>query len=240
MMGHRVFRHRVFYCNYQAVDALPHHHSGKWVGSRGLHYSADNDFKRFGHLPPPNMYGVYSQPSGDRGSLSEWHGALGYAPHTFSTKGIVGALPISYGGLLCAQMAAHHMGRMFYSPIVNPHASDSPASTLLDEWAVTGYSPPRWMTPQAESQSARKLATLLGQLSKGDFLPEPETTTTPELQTKDEGGTSYDVTREEQLRDPQLNWILQRLDQSATAPDLACENWPTLENRSVTGWRGTG
>ena len=35
-------------------------------------------------------------------ALSEWHGALGYAPHTFSTKGIVGALPVSYGRLLCA------------------------------------------------------------------------------------------------------------------------------------------
>jgi hypothetical protein len=28
-MGHRVFRHRVFYCNFDAVDDLPHSHDGK-------------------------------------------------------------------------------------------------------------------------------------------------------------------------------------------------------------------
>ena len=237
MMGHRVFRHRVFYCNYKAVDALPHHHSGKWVGSRGLHYSADNDFKRFGHLPPPNMYGVYSQPSGGRGSLSEWHGALGYAPHTFSTKGIVGALPISYGRLLCAQMAAHHMSRMFYSPIVNPHDSDSPTSALLDEWAVTGYSPPRWAAPRAEPKPARKLATLLGKLSESDPLPEPETTTTPELQTEDEGGAAYDVTRQEQLRDPHLNWILKRLELPKTAALIRAQLLRTWIVKAGRLWR---
>ena len=114
-------------------------------------------------------------------------------------------------------MAAHHMSRMFYSPIVDSNASNSPTSTLLDEWAVTGYSPPRWTAPRAESQPARKLASLLGQLSEGGPLPEPETPITPELPTTDEGGTSYDVTRGEQLHDPQLNWILKRLESPTTA-----------------------
>ena len=34
MMGHRVFRHRTFFCNYPAVAELPHLHEGKLVGSR--------------------------------------------------------------------------------------------------------------------------------------------------------------------------------------------------------------
>jgi hypothetical protein len=54
-MGHRVFRHRVFYCNFDAVDNLPHSHKGKWVGSRGVRYSETDDAARYGHLPPPNM-----------------------------------------------------------------------------------------------------------------------------------------------------------------------------------------
>ena len=135
------------------------------------------------------------------------------------------------------------MSRMFYSPIVNPHASDSPTSALLDEWVVTGYSPPRWAAPRAEFQPARKLATLIGQLSESDPLPEPETTTTPELRTKDEGSAVYDVTREDQLRDPQLNWILKRLESPTTAALIRAQllrtwlvkNWQTLENRSVRG-----
>ena len=59
MMGHRVFRHRVFLCNYQACADLPHDHRGKHVGARGLPspYS--------GPSPDPNMYGVLHQPSGD-------------------------------------------------------------------------------------------------------------------------------------------------------------------------------
>ena len=119
-MGHLVFRHRVFYCNFDAVDNLPHSHKGKWVGSRGVRYSEADDDARYGHLPPPNMYGVYSKPGGPRGSLDEWHGALGYNPNTFSAKGIVGALPISYGRLLFAQAVAHGLARAYGRPVVAP------------------------------------------------------------------------------------------------------------------------
>jgi hypothetical protein len=66
------------------------------------------------------MYGVYSKPGGLRGSLDEWHGALGYNPNTFSTKGIVGALPISYGRLLFAQAIAHGLARAYGRPVVIP------------------------------------------------------------------------------------------------------------------------
>ena len=75
MMGHQVVRKRAFLCNYPATCELQNSTSGKWVGSHGLHYSQLNDAQRFAHLPPPNMYGVYSQPGKGRGSLDDWLGA---------------------------------------------------------------------------------------------------------------------------------------------------------------------
>ena len=45
MMGNRVFRHRVFYCNYECDDRLDHCHEGKLVGNRGVHYSTGLEFQ---------------------------------------------------------------------------------------------------------------------------------------------------------------------------------------------------
>ena len=82
MMGHRVFRHRVFYCNYPARADLPHDHRGRLVGARGLNRTDTRC---------PNMYGVYSKGNGvTRGSLDEWHGALGALPGTYTRAGIRG------------------------------------------------------------------------------------------------------------------------------------------------------
>ena len=57
-------------------------------GTLLLQYSKLNDAQRFGHLLPPNMYGVYSQPGKDCGTLDDWHVAMGYSLNTFSKDGL--------------------------------------------------------------------------------------------------------------------------------------------------------
>jgi hypothetical protein len=80
---------------------------------------------------------VYSKPGGPRGSLDEWHGALGYNPNTFSTKGIVGALPISYGRLLFAQAIAHGLDRAYGRPVVTPGVGgDLIGPQAMARWSV--------------------------------------------------------------------------------------------------------
>ena len=60
MMGHRVFRHRTFYCNFQPLVDLPHDHHGKLVGTRGMGLTAPSPHQQFSPTPQPNMWGVYS------------------------------------------------------------------------------------------------------------------------------------------------------------------------------------
>ena len=50
--------------------------------------------------------GVYPKPYQGRGTIHEWHGALGYAPNTYSAKGLANALPVDYGRFLSGQMVA--------------------------------------------------------------------------------------------------------------------------------------
>ena len=217
-MGHRVFRHRVFYCNFDAVDNLPHSHKGKWVGSRGVRYSEADDDARYGHLPPPNMYGVYSKPGGPRGSLDEWHGALGYNPNTFSAKGIVGALPISYGRLLFAQAVAHGLARAYGRPVVAPGAGNGLAAHR--EWPTRGDK----MTRAGDNDEDHDDAPVLVERGDSDVAvgidlitpPAEEASLAPVPRLADEvGGASfspYVVTREEQARDPALHLIVSQLE----------------------------
>ena len=138
MMGNRVFRHRVFYCNYECDDRLDHCHEGKLVGNRGVHYSTGLDFNRFSQLPEANMYGVYSQRSPGRGSLEEWHGALGHNSNQFSAEGILGVLPLGYGRLLTAQMVTHYLHRTIDYPIISPLARTDLDRMILERWADCG------------------------------------------------------------------------------------------------------
>ena len=140
MMGHQVFRHRNFYCNYAALAELPHRHAGKVVGSHGLYRSKQTDAS-FVRVPEPNMYGVYSRPYAARGSAADWHGALGSVPNSFSTHGLRGALPIGYGRLLTSQMAAHSLRRQFEMPIDPPFHRDELAKASISLWKRRGYVP---------------------------------------------------------------------------------------------------
>ena len=131
MMGHRVFRHRVFYCNYPAEAGLPHDHRGHLVGSRGLN-STD--------ARVPNMYGVYSKGGrATQGSYDEWNSALGFAPGTFTRTGIRGALPLGYGRYLVAQAMMWQLNAQFAMPVYRPQQATSLEMAALRSWALRGY-----------------------------------------------------------------------------------------------------
>ena len=138
MMGNRVFRHRVFYCNYPCDDRLEHSHDGKRVGNRGVHYSTETSFHKFNQLPEANMYGVYSQRSPGRGSLEEWHGALGHGSNHYSAEGVLGVLPLGYGRLLTAQMVTHCLNRAVDYPVIAPLERTDLDRLILERWADFG------------------------------------------------------------------------------------------------------
>ena len=137
MMGHRVFRHRVFYCSYAAEVELKHSHKGYVVGSRGVRRAHTQSGSIVEH-EEPNMYGVYSRMDKTRGSYDQWHGALGAMPGTYSRRAITGVLPSGYGRYLTSQMVAHVLHRSHGVPIYSPTAIDAHQRLILDEIAHRG------------------------------------------------------------------------------------------------------
>ena len=137
MMGHRVFRHRLFYCNYEAEADLPHSHEGKWVGSHGVSFAANH--ATAAEVDRSNMWGVYSRRSNERGTDPEWHGAMGFAHGTFSRSGLVNALPHSYGRLLAAQQVAHLLHRQYSIPIWRPADLNDERRATLTYWSSCGW-----------------------------------------------------------------------------------------------------
>lgn len=134
MFGHRVFRHRVFYGNYDARTDLEHDHSGMLVGSRGVR-NTERDLSTLGE---PNMYGIYSRREAGRGTYDEWHGALGALPNTYSRELINGVLPLGYGRYLSSQMVAASLQKQFGIPVAPPSFRSTEQQTVLERWAVTG------------------------------------------------------------------------------------------------------
>ena len=203
MTGLRVFRHRVFYCNYVADDRLPHSHSGKWVGSRGVHVSVEDDARRFGSVPLSNMFGVYSSRRPGRGSADEWHGAMGFNPGTFSVKGLVGALPLAYGRLLTAQMTHRMVNKRVHVP--DPGDRSEAENLLVDQLGAYGLHPFDH-GPRAEAL-APDLGDYIGLAQEGAPLDKPVETA--------EGATAdrpYQVTRAQQETDPELYRVIQKLE----------------------------
>ena len=226
MMGHHVFRHRVFYCNYDVMLELPHRHDGKLVGSRGVRGSAAHNRARFASLPDPNMYGVYSKPYHARGTADEWHGALGSPPGVYSTHGLSSVLPVGYGRLLSSQMVAHCLHRRYGTPVVSPLSTDSVSQAALQRWTVTGYCPlPQHhflgqIAPVSESDPLGIFgilpvtndtgATPLEEGCTGDAPP--ATTSGVDV---DDG--PYVISRADQLGDPTLGPLIMRHESDANA-----------------------
>ena len=218
LMGLRVVRQRLFYCNYPAAHGLTKHHLGKYVGSRGLRYSPADDEARFGHLPTPNMYGVYSKPSGQRGTMDEWHNAMGFNPNTFSLRGLTGALPLSYGRLLVPQMAAAWLHRAYRCPVWPPAERTLEQRGLLHHWSLHGYTPG---TEADYTEPLPPLTSLNAAVADTDVEAPPSTpaepngdSATPELYDK---FSDYDVSRDEQLSDPRVHHIIKQLESTATS-----------------------
>ena len=255
MMGHRVFRHRVFYCNYAASAGLSCHHEGKVLGSRGVHLSKERDRGRWAHLPTPNMYGVYSRPYEVRGSADEWHGAIGFPPQTFSTSGLSGALPLGYGRLLAPQMVAHLMQSLYSCPIFPPFTRTPHEEELLDVWAKRGYS--------VLSESFQELATVNATSLVADSSPllpvteeenevsdgtDDDPTATDandaqtgspqeELITPEEPPSELMVTLAEQMADPALRNIRKKLleDLPTTASNVRKAKHALLQEQYLIG-----
>ena len=142
MFGHQVFRHRTIYCSYLIQQRFNCKHDGKIVGSRGARFvPKDQVQEHYSHLPDPNMYGVYSKPYQGRGTIHEWHGALGYAPNTYSARGLANALPVGYGRFLSGQMVATLANRILGCPIYSPPTATPEQHAALDRWATYGYRP---------------------------------------------------------------------------------------------------
>ena len=202
MMGHYVFRHRIFYCNYPAsVAGLNHDHKGKLVGTRGLRISKRLDEERFGHMPLPNMYGVYSRPSHARDATEpDWHGALGESPSVYTDKAINGALPLGYGRLLATQMVMHLLHRQHGCPALMPPDRDELATEMLDRWARLGlyYDLSTLSTPEEDTST--------NNTSQDDLSIDGG------AQHEDEDLSNYIVLPSEQREDPQLAYLMDLLD----------------------------
>ena len=194
MMGHYVIRHRLFYCNFPVECKLPHEHSGKVVGSRGMNRSPTKE----GEIP--NMYGVYSRRYEGRGSYDEWHGALGHTPGTFSREGIVGVLPMGYGRLLTSQMVARSVQLKTGLPIFTPSEITHHQRAVLQHLAERGCSA---ILQPADSVAAEAVLHSDAVVDGAQLLPVEETT--------DAASSPYHITASDQLQDPWLSRVCRML-----------------------------
>ena len=226
MMGHRVFKHRVVYCNYDPKTDLPHSHHGKLVGARGLCPAEEGERRRFDPVPEPNMWGVYGSRTADRGSAAEWHGALGYAVSTYSHRGLSAALPRGFGRLLAPQLIAHSLHRQFGCPVISPVDRDEVMTAAIEEWSREGYSPlaPRLSSSPARPQEHRRQPSMLMLAVSGseDAPPaagppdSPSPTADPPEAVPLAQVSPYVISREQQCSDPLLFKVVNSLENENT------------------------
>ena len=255
MMGHQTFRHRLFYCNYPVATGNACRHEGKYVGSRGVRFHAAHNHERFGHIPEPNMYGVYGRPYEARGHADDWHGAMGHNPGTFSALGLRGVLPVGFGRLLSSQALAHSLNRQFACPVIPPGERQAHETDALELWACTGYKPLSSLSflgvvePNAEERpsvleamwpdtdclneqicnlmsASAQLTKTLGQLPGKDKMPsEPQY-----LDVPTENDSPYVITAADQRSDPVISGILDSL-QDKTGKGTASRLWHVQDGK---------
>jgi len=220
MMGHQLFRHRLVYSNYALVTPVRHSHDGKYLYCSGARSNTSRAVKYFG-TPTPNMYGIYSQPSVSRQTASEWHGALGALPGTYSSRGIVGCLPSGYGRLTASQMIAHSLHQEYGCPVWPRHEATALDLLCLSRWATIGYKPIRH-----DIDECHTILTLMDSCNPATTAPAtaPVPTEMP-LERLAEGShesplhlsewrlpdepfdNTFIISKEEQRRDPELAGI---------------------------------
>ena len=231
MMGHRVFRHRVFYCNYHAITDLKCNHRGKWVGSHGVHHTAARNAPKFDHLPEPNMYGVYSKPYASRGTSAEWHQAMGFAAGTYSNRGLAGALPMGYGRLLSSQMVARYMEKRFGCPVYPFDKLSDLNDDALKRWERHGYRALNELhflgilEPEKHTEAEELVLPVIAD-------------TTTEVTHEDEEATTgtgdfditgpFNISRNDQLEDPRFSLLINRLEKGMGSRHVA---WAALKSQ---------
>ena len=104
MFGHAVFRHRSIIFSDFAPHSLRCNHEGKVVGDKGLEPNPSTPGAS--SSKPGNMYAPYSWQSTSRGTLDELHHAMGFAPGSFTYRGLTQGLPSGYGQLIASQLTA--------------------------------------------------------------------------------------------------------------------------------------
>ena len=159
MMGHRVFRHRLFYSNYDLSAPVRHDHLNKLLVGKSS-FNNEQFADKTILYQPPTMYGVYSKPHVASGTASEWHGALGALPSTYSARGIAGCLPTGYGRLTASQMVAHSLHREFGCPVWRHHEASALDKVCLQRWANVGYQSLRHVAPYTTGIAAKALSNL--------------------------------------------------------------------------------
>ena len=206
MMGHYVFRERVFYCNYGPEVKLTHDHKGKRVGHRGMRLRGslfgsggfiEGEPESTGNTGA-NMWGVYSRRLESRGSYDDWHDALGHTPGTFSRKGISGVLPVGYGRYLASQMVACVLHDRYGTPVFSPKSISTEQNEMLDLWAVEGYKQGNCVPARRDAPAGVLLSRILP-LMAGEI---------------DDGvnRSPFDITFEDQRVDPVLRRKIEDLE----------------------------
>ena len=220
MMGHRVFRHRIIYSNADLTPEMEHSHEGKIVGTNGARINKIIDHYKFHHLPPPNMYGVYSWRWNDRGTNDDWHGAMGYPPLTFSEKGLTQAVPHSYGRYIGIKTIVQLLHREYKIPIFKPSAQEWELLSLQD-WSIRGYNPTSTLTanqPTSEFQSMNYVTEILNDIPTINNYTEDNQLLTvdsiEEIHNHPNCNQPFSVTREDQLCDPKLRFIIDTLEKT--------------------------
>ena len=207
MMGHQTFRHRLIYGNYVLEAPANHDHKDKHVTSRGVRGNEEFN-RRFDSMPPPNMYGVYSKPYAARGSAHEWHGALGALPNTYSSRGLSGCLPTGYGRLTASQMVAHLLERRFGCPVYSPKARSTEAEHCIQRWTKEGYHALGRLCTYDTIQVVTD--TEVDPPSPGPESPRDHQPLEPV--TDEPFSNKFTISRTDQLADPEIAAILDRLE----------------------------
>ena len=164
--------------------------------------------------------GRYKWSSVEKAHADDWHGALGYLPHTFSTQGLKGAVPLTYGRYtaVCRLMIALHVGLGMPLPDQFDHGGGPELTFALGRWMAEGYrplgeihflnlvGPPRSMVCSAITSSFSGCTEMMGetQLLSMDDLSSGLGIDPVVL--------PYEITRQDQLRDPQWREVIRLLE----------------------------
>ena len=194
MFGRPVFRHRHILSSHPWRLQLDCHHAGKLVGSRGIPPPHSGVRER-----APNMYGVYSRYSAQRGTMDELHQAMGFEAGSFSHHGLTQGLPLEYGQSIAYHLTAWALQVEVGTPVVSRRT--------VDEMGVTPEELLSSRQRRMTNSSLLPWVLFLQRSVKGRLLRRESG-----IHTLTAENNPWSVSPEQQSSDPQLADILQSLD----------------------------